>query len=429
MSTSGGAQVGTRSSVPFTPIARQSSVLSLTLDEFASSFDTGKHFGSMNMDEFLQNVWSAEENQTVGAALSSNNESNPPQPPSSSTAGGLVRQSSLTRRASLTLSRTLSRKTVDEVWRDIQHGQQRVKEQPKGLNYGEMTLEDFLVKAGVVPEDSEDPASTGPSSFLTQFPSPLASQPRFHGASALAPSAQATLEQAIAHHNQIEWHNYNSAMQQQQQKLRQQQEAAIAAYGMPKLGSVITIPGTPSGSGMEGSSDGGLDQGNGLSPAITTPDTPNRGRKRGPNSFPEKTVERRQRRMIKNRESAARSRARKQAYTVELEAEVNQLKEENHRLKKQAEECMKRRRRELLRPVVKAPKFFANHCLNVLHTFGFGIQKPVFFGLVQLLVHIEVLASELLRLEELKVWCQSIVEGKGLLVDDDHTPPFRFELN
>jgi ABA responsive element binding factor len=39
--------------------------------------------------------------------------------------------------------------------------------------------------------------------------------------------------------------------------------------------------------------------------------------------------------MIKNRESAARSRARKQAYTVELEAEVNQLKEENSRLRKQ----------------------------------------------------------------------------------------------
>ncbi|XP_013635579.1 PREDICTED: protein ABSCISIC ACID-INSENSITIVE 5-like [Brassica oleracea var. oleracea] len=54
-----------------------------------------------------------------------------------------------------------------------------------------------------------------------------------------------------------------------------------------------------------------------------------RGRKR----VVEKVVERRQRRMIKNRESAARSRARKQAYTVELEAELNQLKEENAQLK------------------------------------------------------------------------------------------------
>ncbi|CAN6832564.1 unnamed protein product, partial [Brassica oleracea] len=54
-----------------------------------------------------------------------------------------------------------------------------------------------------------------------------------------------------------------------------------------------------------------------------------KGRKR----VVEKVVERRQRRMIKNRESAARSRARKQAYTVELEAELNQLKEENAQLK------------------------------------------------------------------------------------------------
>ncbi|KAF5789122.1 putative transcription factor bZIP family [Helianthus annuus] len=44
-----------------------------------------------------------------------------------------------------------------------------------------------------------------------------------------------------------------------------------------------------------------------------------RGRRSG---TVEKVVERRQRRMIKNRESAARSRARKQAYTMELEAEV-----------------------------------------------------------------------------------------------------------
>ncbi|KAJ8620164.1 hypothetical protein MRB53_028693 [Persea americana] len=45
-------------------------------------------------------------------------------------------------------------------------------------------------------------------------------------------------------------------------------------------------------------------------------------------------AEKRFRRMIKNRESAARSRARKQAYTTQLELEVQQLKMENARLKK-----------------------------------------------------------------------------------------------
>nr|XP_028949121.1 protein FD-like [Malus domestica] len=43
----------------------------------------------------------------------------------------------------------------------------------------------------------------------------------------------------------------------------------------------------------------------------------------------------RHKRMMKNRESAARSRARKQAYTNELEIEIAQLREENARLKRQ----------------------------------------------------------------------------------------------
>ncbi|XP_039003397.1 ABSCISIC ACID-INSENSITIVE 5-like protein 2 [Hibiscus syriacus] len=51
----------------------------------------------------------------------------------------------------------------------------------------------------------------------------------------------------------------------------------------------------------------------------------------------EKTIERRQKRMIKNRESAARSRARKQAYTNQLELEVKQLKKTNSWLKRQKE--------------------------------------------------------------------------------------------
>ncbi|XP_068342771.1 protein FD-like [Pyrus communis] len=45
----------------------------------------------------------------------------------------------------------------------------------------------------------------------------------------------------------------------------------------------------------------------------------------------------RHKRMIKNRESAARSRARKQAYTNELELKVALLMEENARLKRQQE--------------------------------------------------------------------------------------------
>ncbi|XP_012845013.1 PREDICTED: protein FD isoform X1 [Erythranthe guttata] len=60
----------------------------------------------------------------------------------------------------------------------------------------------------------------------------------------------------------------------------------------------------------------------------------------GKKRFPELekgSGDRRHKRMIKNRESAARSRARKQAYTIELELEVAQLLEENAKLKEQQE--------------------------------------------------------------------------------------------
>ncbi|KAI4994324.1 hypothetical protein ZWY2020_029372 [Hordeum vulgare] len=52
-----------------------------------------------------------------------------------------------------------------------------------------------------------------------------------------------------------------------------------------------------------------------------------------PRAAREKTVERRKKRMIKNRESAARSRARKQAYTDELENKISRLEEENQQLR------------------------------------------------------------------------------------------------
>ncbi|KAI5654768.1 hypothetical protein M9H77_31955 [Catharanthus roseus] len=51
----------------------------------------------------------------------------------------------------------------------------------------------------------------------------------------------------------------------------------------------------------------------------------------------EKSIERRQRRMIKNRESAARSRARKQAYTKQLEHDVVRLRETNSWLRRRKE--------------------------------------------------------------------------------------------
>mmetsp|Transcript_15667 Transcript_15667/g.39950 ORF Transcript_15667/g.39950 Transcript_15667/m.39950 type:complete len:110 (-) Transcript_15667:281-610(-) len=53
-------------------------------------------------------------------------------------------------------------------------------------------------------------------------------------------------------------------------------------------------------------------------------------------------VVKRQKRMVKNRESAARSRQRKQQYTEELEKQVAALKQENEALKKTVAELKSR---------------------------------------------------------------------------------------
>ncbi|XP_042410873.1 bZIP transcription factor 27-like [Zingiber officinale] len=57
--------------------------------------------------------------------------------------------------------------------------------------------------------------------------------------------------------------------------------------------------------------------------------------------FDRSNAERRKNRMMKNRESATRSRARKQAYTNELEKEVDKLHAENTMLRRQNEELKK----------------------------------------------------------------------------------------
>lgn len=79
-----------------------------------------------------------------------------------------------------------------------------------------------------------------------------------------------------------------------------------------------------------------------------------RGKRRGgPILEPlDKAAQQRQRRMIKNRESAARSRERKQAYQVELESLAMKLEEENEQLLKEKAERTKERFKQLMEKVV-----------------------------------------------------------------------------
>ncbi|RVW40516.1 Abscisic acid-insensitive 5-like protein 7 [Vitis vinifera] len=131
------------------PLVRQGSIYSLTFDEFQSTMGgIGKDFGSMNMDELLKNIWSAEEAQTMAAVAAAT-------APPISVQEGVVAGGYLQRQGSLTLPRTLSQKTVDEVWKDMSKeygggakdgsgagGSNLPQRQP---TLGEMTLEEFLI--------------------------------------------------------------------------------------------------------------------------------------------------------------------------------------------------------------------------------------------------------------------------------------------
>ncbi|EEE63851.1 hypothetical protein OsJ_18675 [Oryza sativa Japonica Group] len=71
-----------------------------------------------------------------------------------------------------------------------------------------------------------------------------------------------------------------------------------------------------------------------------------RGRKRTLMDPADRAAMQRQKRMIKNRESAARSRERKQAYIAELEAQVAELEEEHAQLLREQEEKNQKRLKE-----------------------------------------------------------------------------------
>ncbi|PQQ15596.1 ABSCISIC ACID-INSENSITIVE 5-like protein 5 [Prunus yedoensis var. nudiflora] len=331
------------------PLARQSSIYSLTFEELQNTIGgSGKDFGSMNMDELLKSIWTAEETQIMA--------------PSGGGAGGQnglgLGGGSLQRQGSLTLPRTLSQKTVDEVWKNISKegtgaGGPNMPQRQQTL--GEMTLEEFLVKAGVVREEAQlapKPAimvlqtnrgvgvmGNRVSETNSQVPNQASNlplnangQPVTYNTSPLpmGPNAQLGSPGMRGGIMGIGDQGLNGTLVQ---------SSGMGMVGLGAAGAVRVATGSPAN---QLSSDGiGKSNGTDTSSVSPVPYVFNggfRGRKGG--GPVEKVVERRQRRMIKNRESAARSRARKQAYTMELEAEVAKLKEENQELQKKQAEMM-----------------------------------------------------------------------------------------
>ncbi|KAJ6806396.1 ABSCISIC ACID-INSENSITIVE 5-like protein 2 [Iris pallida] len=285
MASQGGG--GKRSQIQ--SLARQGSLYSLTLNEVQTHL--GEPLHSMNLEELLKGL---DAEQSVGV-----------DGPAGGSSVQYASASGVQRQGSVTMPRGLVKKTVEEVWREIQQGTSKGGERRRAGHesqptFGEMTLEDFLAKAGVMPE-----ASSGKG-----------------GNSAVGAPPLQDYAQGAAH-----WlYQRMPAMDQQ---------GMMVAYlpghtGPPAMGG-------GSGQMLEATYPEGQMS---LSPptvgAMSDPQMP--GRKRGHSGDVEdKMVDRRQKRMIKNRESAARSRARKQAYTNELENKVSRLEEENERLKKQKE--------------------------------------------------------------------------------------------
>ncbi|KAL1531116.1 ABSCISIC ACID-INSENSITIVE 5-like protein 2 [Salvia divinorum] len=276
------------------PLTRQGSLYCLTLDEVQNQLgDLGKPLSSMNLDELLKTLWTAEANNLAAEGVGGG--------PNVHLPGHCTPGLSLNQQSNLMLSMDLSKKTVDEVWQDIQQGQKRSSLDRK-TTLGEMTLEDFLVKAGVVSESAAGNKVLGPVSDGGADPT------------------------GMPQHAQ--WINYPMSSMHPQQ-----QQGMLPAF-MPS--HPVRQPTTLGGNPIMDAAYPETQMTMCSSPLMgTLSDTQTPGRKRvAPDDIAEKSVERRQKRMIKNRESAARSRARKQAYTHELENKVSRLEEENEKLKR-----------------------------------------------------------------------------------------------
>lgn len=363
---------------------RQSSILSL-LDGFQHTFsgDAGS-LGSMNIEELLNNVLTEEEIQayeqtllttpdialsavapmgaatvpTAAAAAAATANINPQFPEGSSTVNDSAIQQSLQRWGSLTLPMPFSQKTVDEVWYEMQKPQQEqehgstanaeeVDSSQRQATNEELTLEDFLIMIGVVrAHDRSPPLQQSCVSYQNNNNTALGSgisggmvRPVIvSGGGGNVPAYQELPERSV-------------------------KDAASAAVARIPSGFQPREVGY-GGKMQNDTGEGGFWQGSPVSPVSSDSLGANQSdsvnnldmdvnfadKSSGP---VEKVVSRKQCRMIKNRESAARSRARRQAYTRNLEAKLHVLEEENARLQ-QAMEEMKRISQQRMKEVMKA---------------------------------------------------------------------------
>ncbi|KAF2291458.1 hypothetical protein GH714_024405 [Hevea brasiliensis] len=264
----------------FPTLARQGSLYNLTFDQLGN---IGKPLNAAKLDELLKNVISVEEGQLLQNVKPSSS-------PNSSSSSASASASASFFLGNLDLNGTLNNKKVDEVWKDIVH-QEHVNAMDNKSRFQqqleETTLEDFLVRTGMINIGNQN-AMLNPQTIMAIDPMVVASQ-------------------------QADW----LKLQMTAVQIRQQQQMTVIDSNFH-----VSEP-----SVFEN-----------LVPAVSATSSESQAaavkKRRYSDEIMEKTIERRQKRMMKNRESAASSRARKQAYTNHLEHEVFQLRKTNAWLKK-----------------------------------------------------------------------------------------------
>ncbi|XP_023754710.1 ABSCISIC ACID-INSENSITIVE 5-like protein 7 isoform X1 [Lactuca sativa] len=287
-------------------LTEQSSIYALTFGELQNTFGgNGEDFGSMNIDELLKKIWTTEETQS----MTSNS--------------NLGINGKFQKQGSLILPRTISQKKVDEIWRDClkENGgfkdvdlikEPTIQPQEKQPTLGEMTLEAFLQRAGAISENNQTQGFKNVIQNQGFRQEAVVTEGKNDNLQGVGSSKVQKLQKILPKQSAF---NFRSSVNLVNNNHMSSRENGVSIIG--KIGHSIKTD-YPSDLYQNGNLD--------MSPS---PPPCYGGSYEGKRSgVLEKVVERRHKRMIKNRESAARSRARKQAYTLELEAEVEKLKEE-----------------------------------------------------------------------------------------------------
>ncbi|KAL4361230.1 hypothetical protein GQ457_04G001120 [Hibiscus cannabinus] len=231
-------------------------------------------FASMTMDDLLKNIYSSSPQPQPQPR---------PPPTASSDAHAQFLGASISREGSFSLPKDVANKSVDEVWKEIVAGGGGDQRQEGQLE--EMTLEDFLTKAGAVREEDVRGVVNQVGLGAGVFP----------------------VDPVVINGGGSQFPTFGNNGNVDHQRL-------------------VVVP---AGGGAM------------------------RGKRRAVEEPPlDKATQQKQRRMIKNRESAARSRERKQAYTVELESMVSHLEEENARLLREEAELNKERFKQLMNNLI-----------------------------------------------------------------------------